>query len=490
MDDESQLNEAPGMAVDGLYRLRNNVRDLLFDDFVVLARLDRDAPGWIKIGCEAHKWLCRCTETKPSQVAALLPESERVGFFRLLDHLLRKGYLEDDLASDARYRTSVIPDPCGAQETDGIRGKKSAYYSVSDGCNLACQHCYVRPRIERERRAGNLADSRTVLERLADYGVSTVILTGGEPLLRQDIAEIARYAKSLIGYVAMTTNGILIDRDLAVELKQSGIDAVSLSIEGTSPEVHDRLRGRGTFEQVCRAVVSLKEAGFAPSAINLCGTVTRSNYQDLLRLNSFACDLGVTHSFSLFQPAGRGRSNMDQLLLSGHEFVEFTRCLGQESAQSLAAPASAGPDASGELNQPATAQSQSQPVRLRLKTGCGMGRSMVAVRENGDVVPCHLFLGSDDMLMGNVLREEDLLSIVKRNLDKWVSVDEVASCKSCNVRYFCGGCCPGGTYWGKGTFHAPSPYCNAFKSMYAAMLSGAGASKQDEVISSKLDCPR
>ena len=128
-------------------------------------------------------------------------------------------------------------------------------------CNLACLHCYsISADID---FAGELSTQEviSVMHDLRRYGVPALILSGGEPLLRPDIFEIAAHAKSLGFYLALSTNGTLIDTPMALRVRDAGFHYVGISLDGLR-ETHDRFRKMpGAFEKSLRALRLLRDMG-------------------------------------------------------------------------------------------------------------------------------------------------------------------------------------------------------------------------------------
>ncbi len=174
-------------------------------------------------------------------------------------------------------------------------------------CNLACRHCYS---ISADKDfAGELstADIRTVMADLRGFGVPALILSGGEPLLRPDIFEIARDAKAMGFYAGLSTNGTLIDEAMADRIAAAGLDYVGISIDGIGP-VHDRFRGQeGAFG---RSVAGLKLCRDRGVKVGLRFTMTEDNHRHLPDVLALMDDEGIDRFYlSHLNYAGRGNRN-------------------------------------------------------------------------------------------------------------------------------------------------------------------------------------
>src|SRR5512147_2733437 len=116
-------------------------------------------------------------------------------------------------------------------------------WNITRTCNLKCVHCYTDS--EARRYSGELttAECKTVLDDLAEFKVPAVLFSGGEPLLREDLFELAAYARSKGLHVVISTNGTMIDRAVAQRLKDLQFAYVGISLDSADPAVHDRFRG-------------------------------------------------------------------------------------------------------------------------------------------------------------------------------------------------------------------------------------------------------
>ncbi|MCX7897602.1 MAG: heme d1 biosynthesis radical SAM protein NirJ [Rhodocyclaceae bacterium] len=174
-------------------------------------------------------------------------------------------------------------------------------------CNLACKHCYaVSADVDFK---GELAREEifSVMEDLKRSHVPALILSGGEPLMRPDFFAIARHAKALGFYTALSTNGTLIDAPLAEEIADVGFDYVGISLDGLE-ETHDRFRRMpGAFRKSLSALRLCRDAGLK---VGVRFTLTRENYADLSALLRLIDDEGIDRFYlSHLNYAGRGNKN-------------------------------------------------------------------------------------------------------------------------------------------------------------------------------------
>ncbi len=171
-------------------------------------------------------------------------------------------------------------------------------------CNLTCKHCYALSADHDYPGELSTEEVFTVMDDLKAFRVPVLILSGGEPLLRHDIFEVAARAKSMGFYVGLSTNGTLIDAPMADRITALGFDYVGISIDGMR-EIHDRFRRKqGAFDASMGAVRLLRERGVK---VGLRYTMTDMNASDLPALMQLLEDEGLDKFyFSHLNYAGRG----------------------------------------------------------------------------------------------------------------------------------------------------------------------------------------
>ena len=152
-----------------------------------------------------------------------------------------------------------------------------------------------------------------------------VILTGGEPLLREDIFELAAYGHDLGHRMVMAVNGTLLTPEVATRLKDAGIQRLSISIDGATAASHDRLRAvDGAYEGALGGIAACNEAGL-PFQINT--TVTRADRLELPAIHELAPKLGAAaHHVFVLVPTGRGDLIREELV-SPAEYEETLKWL-------------------------------------------------------------------------------------------------------------------------------------------------------------------
>lgn len=156
--------------------------------------------------------------------------------------------------------------------------KPVVVWNVTRRCNLQCVHCYSRSEDVDYGGELTLEEGKALIEDLAEFGSPVILFSGGEPLVRKGILDLIRYAAQRGRRAVLSTNGTLINRELAEQLKDIGLSYVGISLDGLE-QVHDAFRGvPGTFARVMGAIDHCKAVGLK---VGLRFTINRRNFQDM-----------------------------------------------------------------------------------------------------------------------------------------------------------------------------------------------------------------
>jgi heme d1 biosynthesis radical SAM protein NirJ len=203
-------------------------------------------------------------------------------------------------------REIVAPTPLGPKRNPP---GPVVIWNLIRRCNLTCKHCYS---ISADTDFPNELSTEqvfAVMDDLKAFGVPVLILSGGEPLLRPDIFEIAHRAKAMGFYTALSTNGTLIDEGNIEQIAEAGFDYLGISIDGIR-ETHDRFRRKeGAFDASMAALRRCRELGIK---VGLRFTMTQDNAAELPQLLQLMDDEGIDKFyFSHLNYAGRGNKNRE-----------------------------------------------------------------------------------------------------------------------------------------------------------------------------------
>ncbi len=153
------------------------------------------------------------------------------------------------------------------------------FWETTLGCNLRCAHCRATATPGRAPDELSTAEAFALVEDIVSFASPILVLSGGEPLYRPDILDIARFASDAGLRVALATNGTLIDPEIAADIAGAGIRRVSISLDGVQASTHDTFRGvSGAFEAAMEGSRLLR-ANDVELQINT--TVTRHNVEEL-----------------------------------------------------------------------------------------------------------------------------------------------------------------------------------------------------------------
>jgi radical SAM protein with 4Fe4S-binding SPASM domain len=183
--------------------------------------------------------------------------------------------------------------------------KPVVVWNVTRTCNLRCIHCYSDSAAQAYPGELDHVQARALLDDLAKFGVPAVLFSGGEPLARPDIFELAEYARSLGLKLTLSTNGTLLSPFRAERIRKLGFTYVGISIDGIG-SVNDFFRGRhGAFQ---RAVEGIRNCMAVGQKVGLRLTLTPHNVRDLEAIFDFIAAEGIQRAcFYHLVPAGRGR---------------------------------------------------------------------------------------------------------------------------------------------------------------------------------------
>jgi len=186
-------------------------------------------------------------------------------------------------------------------------------WEVTGRCNLACIHCRASADMGSGGDDCSTPEAFRTLDDIASYAKPVVVLSGGEPLLRADIFDIARHGTDLGLRMCLATNGTLLTPQICEQIRESGIRMVSLSLDGSTAAIHDNFRNvPGAFEGIMRGAKLLRDAG-VEFLIN--SSFTRRNQADIPNVFRLAKEIGAT-AWYLFMivPTGRGADIMAELI--------------------------------------------------------------------------------------------------------------------------------------------------------------------------------
>ena len=338
-------------------------------------------------------------------------------------------------------------------------GPRLVAWEVTRNCNLNCVHC--RAAASRGPYGGELTTEKCleILNQIAAAGQPIVILTGGEPLLRQDVFELARHGTGLGLRMVMAANGTLITSEMAGRIKSSGIQRVSISLDGPDASTHDRFRQvQGAFEGSIRGIEELKQAGIE---FQINTTITRHNVDQAQAVLDLAVRLGAAaHHIFLLVPPGRARDMINQEI-SAEQYEEILHWFCRmRSAVPIHLKATCAPHFYRVLRQEAHRKGEKVDYATygldAMTRGCLGGTSFCFISHVGTVQPCgYLELQSGDLRNATFqeIWESSPVFTKLRDLSNYKG-----KCGVCEYLKFCGGC-RARAFEATGDFMAEEPLC-------------------------------
>ena len=154
-------------------------------------------------------------------------------------------------------------------------------WNMTRRCNLKCVHCYAKALGEQGEDPISTDRAKVMIDDLAAFGAPVMLFSGGEPLVRKDLPELAKYATSKGMRAVISTNGTLIDRDMAKTLKGVGLSYVGVSLDG-GEDVHDGFRGvKGSYRRALEGLEYCKEEGIK---VGLRFTINKRNAAEIPKI--------------------------------------------------------------------------------------------------------------------------------------------------------------------------------------------------------------
>ena len=331
-------------------------------------------------------------------------------------------------------------------------------WNITRKCNLRCEHCYISAgRIGKAEARDELSTEEcfAVIDQLCEVNSEALlILTGGEPLLRKDVFEIARHAGGRGLWVVVGTNGVMITEGLVERIAAAGIKGLSLSLDSLDPDVHDRFRGvQGAWDNTVEGSEVLRCAGL-PFIIQT--TIGDHNADEILEIARMAHRLGA-RVFNLYflVPAGRGAFISDITPQKYEETLQRLIAMQKEFAGAMLVNAKCAPHFQRVLYE----RDPSSPFLKAFAGGaggCPAGTHYVGIRPNGDVTPCPYL-----PVYGGNLREKSFREIWEASeVFQRIRARKTLGgrCGACEFAGVCGGC-RARAYGSTGDYMAEDPWC-------------------------------
>lgn len=335
-------------------------------------------------------------------------------------------------------------------------------WEITRRCNLRCVHCRSSSEMEVKGHPDfSTEEAFRVMDDISSYAKPVVVLSGGEPLLRSDVFDIARYGTEKGLRMCLATNGTLVTDEVCKWIKDSGIKIVSLSLDGPTDKVHDDFRNqKGAFDGTINATKLFKKHGIE-FIIN--SSFTKRNQEEIPKVYKLAKELGATAWYMfMIVPTGRGEEIMNELISKEdyEEILEWHYRMEKDEHDMLVRPTCAP-----HYYRVVLQKSKEEGIKFERRTlkfstggakGCLAGQLICLIDVDGNVLPCSYF----HMSAGNIRKQS--FKDIWENSDLFKEMRDFkryeGRCGSCEYINVCGGC-RARAYSVYGDYLEEEPFC-------------------------------
>ncbi len=342
-------------------------------------------------------------------------------------------------------------------------------WEVTRECNLTCVHCRSNACLGAYKHLDfSTEQGFRVIDSIADYAKPVLVLSGGEPLLRRDVFELARYGHQKGLRMALASNGTYITEEICQRIIDANIKIVSLSIDGADAETHDQFRQQsGAFDSTVEAARLLKEFHI-PFIIN--SSFTKDNVHHIPEAYRLAKKLGAMAWYMfMVVPTGRGENIINDLLDTEayNGMLEWHYDMESAEDEMLVRPTCAPHyyRIRFEKNKAIGAKVKSRSLSFSTGggKGCIAGQSIMTIDVEGNVQPCSYLPLKAGNLFQQSLKEIWEESELFNNLRDYKAYE--GKCGKCEFIKVCGGC-RARAYYMNGHYMAEEPLCEHKSTLY------------------------
>lgn len=336
-------------------------------------------------------------------------------------------------------------------------------WEITRRCNLKCVHCRSSSEMEAKGHPDfSTEEAYRILDDIASYAKPVMVLSGGEPLLRSDVFDIAKYGTKKGMRMCIATNGTLVTEEICRNMKAAEVKMVSLSLDGSTDAVHDDFRSqKGAFAGTINAARLFKEHGI-PFLIN--SSFTKRNQEEIPKVYKLAKELGATAWYMfMIVPTGRGEDIMNELISKEdyEEILDWHYQMEKNEHDLLVRPTCAPHYYRVVLQKQKEEGEKFERRSLKFSTGgskgCIAGQVICLIDVDEDVLPCSYFPRSAGNLKEKSFKdiwEHSELFLEMRDFKKYKG-----RCGSCEYIGVCGGC-RARAYSVTGDYLGEEPFCS------------------------------
>lgn len=355
---------------------------------------------------------------------------------------------------------SIKNHPAISTHKPNIYMPRLIFWETTTACNLKCVHCRATAIDYRSKDDLTYEESVKLLDDIAGFANPVIVLSGGEPLVRDDIFDIAAYGTSLGLRMVLATNGTRVTPEVARRMVEVGIQRISVSIDGSNAKSHDEFRGvPGAFEEALAGIENAKAVKL-PFQINT--TITKHNIKEIPDILNLAVGIGAValHIF-LLVPTGCGKELADEEMITPQQYEEVLNWFYDVSKEvNIGLKATCAPHYFRIMRQRAALDgikitSETHGFEAMTK-GCLAGTGVCFISHKGEVFPC----GYLPVEAGNI-RNTPFKDIWNHSTLFQILRDESlleGKCSPCEYKSVCGGC-RARAYADTGNYLTEEPYC-------------------------------
>ncbi|MDS1029282.1 radical SAM protein [Bacillota bacterium LX-D] len=321
-------------------------------------------------------------------------------------------------------------------------------WNVTQKCNLSCKHCYREsgPDIN-TRNELSTEEGLELITGIAQAGFKRLIFSGGEPLLRNDLYELICCANNNNLITALGTNGTLITKEVAKELKKVQVKAVAISLDNLEAEKHDQFRQiSGSWNKAMRGIQNCLSEGIK---LQINTTVTRTNYEQISEMMEFVSQIGgKAHHLFFLVNVGRGRELKEEVLNKEQYRQMLEIIVNMKKNLNIELKPTCAPQFMVEA--------QKKYINMHYSRGCIAGISYCCILPNGDVHICPylpLKVGSVRITPFKILWLHNEIFKQLRDFSNYKG-----KCGKCLYNQLCGGC-RARAYYDTGDFLQEDHWC-------------------------------
>jgi radical SAM protein with 4Fe4S-binding SPASM domain len=389
------------------YKYTNKLRVTTNDKLIILG--SEDSGNWIKISSESFNILNKVLDMNLNhkEILECFESEEDKKYF---DDLIKK-----------LYGANILID----KDKETRRKIKGAYILLTERCNLSCTHCCA------DALGINSKDDLStdlmieVIDKVISLNPEIITISGGEPLVRDDIWELMDHLKNrFTGIIEIMTNGLLINENNIYNFKKY-FDKASISIDGIDEESCKIIRGNNVFNKVLKTIKLLKDNNFEDISLS---AVLPNNDKLIEEFNKLNKDLGTEAMVRYFSYKGRAGKNFEKITV---EMNKYLKSRNMEERKII------------EWDKYFSIDKNHTTIK-----GCGGCESVITIGSDGHMYPCNLLIDMKYRI-GNILDIKDINSYMN-NMNKnsnsgYKTFIDLKSCnnnkcESCSVKDFCWNC--------------------------------------------------